>query len=76
MPHVIDTGRVAYQGESGDYFPGVTDAASSKLTPRLQGRRPPTDGGVEEGPVLMVGDEMASLDGGQLPSKRQRLDGG
>ncbi|KAH9972867.1 hypothetical protein BGW80DRAFT_1313037 [Lactifluus volemus] len=56
VPHDIDTGRVAYQGESGDYFPG---------------RRHSTGGGVEEG--LIIGDEM---DGGQLPSKRQRLDDG
>jgi hypothetical protein len=76
VPDVIDAGRVAYEGESGDYFPGVTDAAPSKPTPRLQGRRHSIGGGVEDGPVLMVGDEMALLEGGQLPSKRQRLDDG
>jgi hypothetical protein len=77
VSHVTDTGRVTYQGESGDYFPGVEDAGSSKTISRVKEGRYPASRGVEEGPVLTTsGGDTALLDARQPTSKRQRLDGG
>jgi hypothetical protein len=68
VAHAADTDRVAYHEESTDYFPGVTDAASSKSNPRMRERVYPVSG------LELRGE--ADTEAGQSCSKRQRLDDG
>ena len=65
-----------YHEESTDYFPGVTDATSSKsTTPRVRERVYPVPSFGQSGPVLVGEADIPTSDVGSSSSKRQRLDG-
>ena len=74
VSHAADTARVTYREEPTDYFPGVTDASSSKSIPRVREGVYPVSNVGQSGSASGEEHDLSTSDAGQSCSKRQRLD--